>query len=61
MSKKIKFKIEEGEYKGSPTLTFKEIDDNNNEKPFGSFTLGVKKLKAILDNEETVKEFLKGK
>jgi hypothetical protein len=61
MSKTIKFEVKETEYKGSPTLTFTEHDEGGKEKPFGSFSLGVKKLKAIMQHEEEVRKFLEGK
>ncbi len=54
--KEIKTEIERGEYKGSPTITIHELDDNGNRKPY-PLSFGKKKAKLITKHQKEIEDF----
>jgi hypothetical protein len=56
--KEIKIEVEVGEFKKSPVISFHELDDKGERKPY-PFTIGIKKAKIILANLKAVEEFVK--
>lgn len=54
--KEVKTETEIGEYKGSPTITIHEVDDNGARKPY-PFSFGKAKAKLIVANYEQIKTF----
>lgn len=57
MSKKSE--IEFGEFKGSPTVTIHELDDDGKRKPF-PFSFGKKKAQLIVKHIEDIEAFAEG-
>lgn len=48
--------VEIGEYKGSPTITIHEVDEEGKRKAY-PFTFGVKKAKLIVKHIEDIEAF----
>lgn len=55
---KVTSEIEIGEYRGSPTLSIWEIDEDGKRKQFPIISFGVKKAKALMYHTEDIEQFI---
>lgn len=57
----VKHSVEIGEYKGSPTLTIKEVMSDGSHNPYPVISFGKKKAKAIVAVFDIIKKFAEEK
>lgn len=55
-----KYNVEIGEYKGSPTLTIREVMTDGSVAPYPVISFGKKKAIAILSVIDLIKKFAEG-
>lgn len=55
----LQTEIEIGEFKGNPTITIYELDNDGNRRPY-PLTFGTKKAKLIIKHIEDIEAFVEG-